>query len=185
MRFSSSISLKLAWQNFHSFLSSVLEQFISINNCMPTWGGNQCDWGVRYPSWQLKTGITNHAKQIPERWTGICIRALTFLIDVATKRQLQHGTQISLFSVSFLLFFEYSCVLELSNSSPHVFLQFCFVKVFFIETTLLPHLCYILLLQLEARWQNQGCFYWDINITQQNNSFIVAKPNICKQFASP
>lgn len=144
MHFSSSIFLKLAWQNIHSFLSSVLEQFISINNCIPTWGGNQCDRGVRDPSWQLQTGITNHAKQIPKRWTGICIRALTFLIHVATKWQLQQGTQKSLFSVSFLLFFGYSCVLELSNSSPQVFLQFCFIKVFFI--------CYILLLQLEARW---------------------------------
>lgn len=45
-----------------------------------------------------------------------------------------------------------NCVLEMSNSSPLFFLQFYFIKVSFMQTTLLHNLCSITLLQLEARW---------------------------------
>lgn len=138
------------------FLSSVVDQVFSINNCMPTWAGNQCEWRVTYPSWQLRTGIANHAKQIPERGTGICMRAFTFLIHTPNgsyNRALKNLCSLFHFCCSLSIAVHcINCVLELSNSSPLVFLQFYFIKVSFMQTTLLHNLCSITLLQLEARW---------------------------------
>lgn len=137
-----------------SFLSSVLEQFFSINNCMPTWEGNQCDWGFRYPSWQLQAGIINYAYRIPKRETEICIRVLNFLIHTPNgsyDRALKNLCLSFHFCCSLSMAVHCTdCVLELSNSSPQVFLQF--YKGLLYVNYILGHLCYILLLQLEARW---------------------------------
>lgn len=118
-----------------------------VKNCMCKWGGKQCDWGVRNPSWQQQTGITNHAKQIPERGRGICIRMLIFF-DIYTKWQLWQGTQKSSVSVSFSLFFQYGCELhrlhaELNYSFSQAFLQFCFTSLLYVNCALSSSLLYL------------------------------------------
>lgn len=145
---------------------------------MPKQGGNQCDWGVRNPSWQQQTGITNHAKQIPERGRGIHIRVLTFLMytpNGSYDRALKNLCSLFHFYFSFSVAVNCTdCILEDSNSFPQVFLQVCFMKVSFMLTVLLHHLCYIFLLQLEAMWSTKYISIV-ILISQQNNCLLWSK----------
>lgn len=128
-----------------------------INNCISKWGGNQCDWGVRNPSWQQQTGHTNRGKQIPERGRGICIRVLTFLTytqNGSYDRALKNLGLYFIFAfLSVWLWITQTACWNWATVSLRFFSS-SVLQVSFMLTVLLHHLCSIFVLLLEAKWYN-------------------------------